>query len=406
MQTNRVLNFLFSIFFLFLISCISSPLIRIKNDQLKDNEKLAHIGLLKLKIIYKDFFYRTRIPRISLQKINDWSNIEFSNKTFMSEPLMKAHSVIHSGKNVYEELYLFQGEKGEYYLREIKLYLGLTTRNAYKGKEEIKYFQNFYPNRGFRLVKNGLNIIGTVIVDITEIKGVLSNSKFKYKIYFNNSKQEIENLLTEMRSKFPKTWKKTKSTAKTCQSYSQSVFHFTGNRFTVRYWNEKRGSKDFNYYYKIFGRGYYLDKKIADRKIHFKFMRRDFIIPSRVCIEWTSNFEVLESDGPYGLMLGNNLQNYHLFAINRKGKSWILLKQNGNWKKIIPGLIQKSPNLFSGKKKNHHRIERYNNTVKYYINGTLLYKFNTTFQSPNSVLGFFISPKGQIIFDKLVITKI
>jgi len=347
------------------------------------------------------------LPKVNFQKIDEYEvaekiEISSANKPdFWSGKLKTPGWKTEGEASVFREKFYTSSKPGEYCIKDINIYLG----SSYGSTTTISYTQFFYLDVGFEMESNNLYILGTIKLEIYEMEGEnISNYSFTSNNYLDNSVETITALTEAFLKEFPNTQERFNNRIKATSAYSFTMFDFEINDYGY-----SSNSSDWNSYesdvidYLYYGDKYILKKKVDNNTYNYMQCNRTFNLSDDFEITWESRLVNGDTEGLYGLMIGEDPENCYFVYLNGSGITGISWLVNNEWKKNPAYKIEEIDNksdLFGLRK---HRLIGTGDTFEYYIDEVLIGRTETGLNDEPQMMAFFVSGTSMIEMDNLFI---
>lgn len=351
------------------------------------------------------------LPKVNFQKIDEYEiaeNIEISSANkpnFWSGTLKEPAWNTEGDVSVFRENFYTSSKPGEYYIRDINIYLGSTSSSGYGQTTTISYTQFFYPEIGFEMERNNLYVLGTIKLEIFKIDGEhFSNYTFTSNIYLDNSLENIDVLTEDFFKEFPNAPDKYHNIMTTVSPYRFILFDFnlngSGYPSNSSDWNSYQGDVvDYIFY----GDKYVLKKKVDNNTYNYMQCNRTFELSDDFEITWESQLINGDTEELYGLMIGDDPENCYFFYLNGSGTSGISWLVNNEWREnpaLLTTEIDNKSDIYSLRK---HRLIGTGETIEYYIDEELIGRTEEGLNNGPQMMAFFVSGISMVEMDNLFI---
>ncbi len=360
-------------------------------------------------ILARDEYYF--LPKISFHKIDEYEIIEdieiaSAIKTdFWSGKLKDPGWNMEGDISVFRENFYTSSKPGEYYIKDINIYLGSTTSSSYAQTVTTTYTQFFYPEIGFEMESNFLYVLGTIKLEIIKIDGeFFPNYTFNSNTSLDNNIENITVLTEEFIREYPNALDKYDNRITAASAYSFILFDFNLNGYGY-----SSNSTDWNSYesdvvdYLYYGNKYVLKKKVDNNTYNYMQCNRTFDLSDDFEITWESQLSNGDTEELYGLMIGDDPENCYFFFLNGSGTSGISWLVNGEWREnpaLLTKEIDNKSDIFSLRR---NRLIGTGETIEYYIDEELIGRTGNGLNTGPQMMAFFISGASMIEMDNLFI---
>lgn len=141
-----------------------------------------------------------------------------------------------------------------------------------------------------------------------------------------------------------------------------------------------------------------------DNKCHWSTIKFPTPVPINFDIELVSTWKSGVESGAYGLLLGNDSNNFCQFAVSGNGYSGIFVGVDGKYKEPQPvGWKPNTVNKGNGIVANQHKVEVRGNVLNYYVNDKYIGRVNNKSNFKNGIVGVFVCDNQKVAFDDLKI---
>ena len=350
------------------------------------------------------------LPKVNFQKIDEYEiaeNIEISsvNKNdFWSGKLKEPGWKTEGDASVFRENFYTSSKPGEYYIKDINIFLGSTSSSGYNQTTTTSYTQFFYPEIGFEMESNNLYVLGTIRLEIIKIDGEsFPNYTFTSNTSLDNNIENIFALTETFLQEYPNASDRYDNGITTASAYPFIMFDFSLNDYGY-----SSNSSDWNSYesdvidYLYYGNKYVLKKKVDNNTYNYMQCNRTFDLSDSFEITWESQLINGDTEGLYGLMIGDDPENCYFFYLNGSGTTGISWLVNNEWREnpaYITGEIDNSE-IFSLRR---NRLIGTGTTIEYYIDEVLIGRTETSLNDGPQMMAFFISGTSMVEMDNLFI---
>ena len=397
------------------LSCATVPLKPLKSDHLSGKAEEKAVLLLEVELI-------TRTPRFveDLSEPLPWITVERVEEGKLTPVQLNTPFDINfwtgkkegnpwveeNGRYVMRYTLASEALCGEYRLKELTFQLGSESYSTYNSTTTTTYFQNFYMNMGFHPEKPGIYTLGKIRMEILDMQGDFPNYTFSSSLRLDQDPQAMMNAFTGFSVGHPALAEYFHYEAEQSPAYYLYFVDFSdlGHYYSTSPW---RLTSNEAVEYRFSSRGeYVLEKKITDDSYYFMTNTREVYVPERCDILWTSRITEGEEGKGSGLMFGTDPENCYFFTTLPDGQSGIGFLKDNEWQDMVFPFSQAGGAPVQQKDQNRHRIEKRGARSDYYINGNHVATFKTRFTGETPMIAFFISGKGEVLFDDFIVREI
>jgi len=350
------------------------------------------------------------LPKVNFQKIDEYEileNIEISSaiKTdFWNGALKEPGWETEGDASVFRENFYTSSKPGEYYIKDINIFLGSYSSSGYN-QTTTSYTQFFYMDTGFEIENNNLYELGTIKLEIFKIDGdSFSNYAFTYNLSIDNSVDNLTVLTQDLANKYPAALDRYNNDITVSSVYPFFLYNFDTNEY-----GRSRDSDNWSVFtsdvidYLYYGGKYVLKKKVDNNTYNYMQCNRTFNLSGPFEITWESQLVNGDTEGLYGLMIGDDPENCYFFYLNGSGTTGISWLVDNEWREnpaYITGEIDNKSDIFGLRK---HRLIGTGDAIEYYIDEVLIGRIEAGLNSGQQMMAFFVSGTSTIEMDNLFI---
>ncbi len=401
--------------------CASSgPLKNLENDQLAQEQGFQSIVFWRIKVIDRtNSFGKPELANVPGFQFYEAEKSVSEPILHFIRPNLKMDAwdgkVLGGGwvkkddVSYLDETTIAEIKPGEYTLDNIYFPMGNYT--SYSARQYTTISFTIDVDKTYDIHPGKLLYLGEFDVEFVSKKFVENKGNvYSYNVKINQNTDDFNRNLEIVQEHYPLLYNQFKNNADIAYSkylffedFSQTeTFSHNGNSIKIN----KRGWKSPGNYTgrEVFiGGGEYVIEP-HDNRCYWSTIKFPTPVPINFDIELVSTWKSGVDKNPYGLLLGNDSNNYCQFVVSGNGYSGIFVVVDGKYKEPQPvGWKPNTANKGNGTVANRHKVEVRGNVLNYYVNDKYIGRVNNKINFKNGFIGVFVCDKQKVAFDDLKI---